>query len=106
VRVLDSIVLKRSWAGDVRSVSLLVAIGVNTQGFREILGICEGGKEGKAGWSVRSSSTSRDAVEGSSTDHLGRPSGACQELPSSSRGCLATVCCTLASQPTQPGTFD
>jgi putative transposase len=32
-------------------VSLLVAIGVNNDGYREILGICEGAKEDKAGWS-------------------------------------------------------
>jgi Transposase, Mutator family len=37
---LDGIVLKRSWAGEVRNVSLLV--GVNESGYREILGICEG----------------------------------------------------------------
>src|SRR5262245_33470416 len=48
---LDGIVLKRSWAGEVRNVSLLVAIGVNSEGYREILGICEGAKEDKAGWS-------------------------------------------------------
>lgn len=48
---LDGIVLKRSWAGEVRNVSLLVAIGVNDSGYREILGICEGAKEDKAGWS-------------------------------------------------------
>jgi Transposase, Mutator family len=48
---LDDIVLKRSWAGEVRNVSLLVAIGVNGEGYREILGICEGAKEDKAGWS-------------------------------------------------------
>jgi transposase-like protein len=35
----------------VRNVSLLVAIGVNDNGYREILGICEGAKEDKAGWS-------------------------------------------------------
>jgi putative transposase len=29
----------------------LVAIGVNGEGYREILGICEGAKEDKAGWS-------------------------------------------------------
>jgi putative transposase len=34
-----------------RNVSLLVAIGVNDEGYREILGICEGAKEDKAGWS-------------------------------------------------------
>src|SRR5215468_6498585 len=49
---LDGIVLKRSWAGEVRNVSLLVAIGVNERGYREILGICEGAKEDKAGWSA------------------------------------------------------
>ena len=49
---LDGIVLKRSWAGEVRNVSLLVAIGVNREGYREILGICEGAKEDKAGWSA------------------------------------------------------
>jgi putative transposase len=48
---LDGIVLKRSWAGEVRNVSLLVAIGVNEGGYREILGICEGAKEDKSGWS-------------------------------------------------------
>ena len=35
---LDGIVMKRSWAGEVRNVSLLVAIGVTTDGYREILG--------------------------------------------------------------------
>jgi transposase-like protein len=49
---LDGVVLKRSWAGEVRNVSLLVAIGVSADGFRKILGICEGAKEDKAGWSA------------------------------------------------------
>lgn len=49
---LDGIVMKRTWAGEVRNVSLLVAIGVNADGFREILGICEGAKEDKLGWSA------------------------------------------------------
>ncbi len=48
---LDGIVLKRSWAGEVSNVSVLVAIGVNRDGYRRILGICEGAKEDKAGWS-------------------------------------------------------
>jgi transposase-like protein len=47
---LDGIVLKRSWAGEVRNVSLLVATSVNREGYREILGICEGGKEDGASW--------------------------------------------------------
>src|SRR3954451_2228508 len=49
---LDGIVLKRSWAGEVRNVSLLVAISVNHEGYRQILGIVEGAKEDKAGWSA------------------------------------------------------
>lgn len=49
---LDGIVLKRSWAGEVRNVSLLVAIAVTEDGYREILGIVEGAKEDKAGWSA------------------------------------------------------
>jgi transposase-like protein len=48
---LDGIVLKRTWAGEVRNISLLVAFGVNSKGYREILGIVEGTKEDKAGWS-------------------------------------------------------
>ena len=47
----DGIVLKRSWAGEVRNVSVLVAVGVSTNGHREILGVAEGAKEDKAGWS-------------------------------------------------------
>jgi putative transposase len=48
---LDGIVLKRSWAGEVRNVSVLVAIAVNEDGFREVLGVCEGAKEDEKGWS-------------------------------------------------------
>lgn len=47
---LDGIVLKRSWGGEVKNVSLLAAIGVGEDGFRRILGVCEGAKEDKAGW--------------------------------------------------------
>ena len=48
---MDGIALKRSWGGEVRNVSVLVAIGVGRDGFREVLSICEGAKEDKAGWS-------------------------------------------------------
>ena len=47
---LDGIVLKRTWGGEVRNVSVLVAFGVNALGFREILGVAEGAKEDKSGW--------------------------------------------------------
>ena len=49
---LDGIVMKRTWAGEVRNVSLLVASAVNAEGYREILGVCEGAKEDKSGWSA------------------------------------------------------
>ena len=48
---LDGISLKRTWGGEVRNVSVLVAIGVGEDGFRDILGVAEGCKEDKAGWS-------------------------------------------------------
>ena len=48
---LDGIVLKRTWADQVRNISVLVAIGVSESGFRHVLGVAEGTKEDKAGWS-------------------------------------------------------
>lgn len=48
---LDGIVLKRTWADQVSNVSVLVAIGVTEDGFRQVLGVVEGAKEDKAGWS-------------------------------------------------------
>ncbi len=47
---LDGIVLKRSWGGEVKNVSVLAAIGVDQDGYRRILGVAEGHKEDKAGW--------------------------------------------------------
>lgn len=49
---LDGIVLKRTWADEVRNVSILVAFGVNSDGNRDILGAFEGGREDKASWSA------------------------------------------------------
>ena len=47
---LDGIWLKRSWGGEVENVAVLVAIGVGSDGYREILGVCEGTKEDKESW--------------------------------------------------------
>ena len=47
---LDGIWLKRTWGGEVKNVSVLVAIGVNRDGFRDILGVAEGGREDAEGW--------------------------------------------------------
>lgn len=47
---LDGIWLKRSWGGEVKNIAVLVAIGVNTEGYREILGVAEGMKEDAESW--------------------------------------------------------
>lgn len=47
---LDGIWLKRCWAGEVKNVSVLVAIGVDQHGYRQVLGIKEGAKEDKESW--------------------------------------------------------
>jgi len=49
---LDGLWLKRSWGGEVKNVSILVAVGVNEEGYREILGVSEGIKEDKASWCI------------------------------------------------------
>ena len=57
---LDGIWLKRSWGGEVKNVAVLVAIGVDEHGFRDVLGVAEGAKEG-AEDGASSCDTSRNA---------------------------------------------
>jgi transposase-like protein len=47
---LDGIWLKRNWGGEVKNVAVLVAIGVDQEGFRQVLGVAEGIKEDAASW--------------------------------------------------------
>ena len=47
---VDGVYLKRSWGGEIQNVSVLVAIGVNQDGYREILGAAEGMKEDRESW--------------------------------------------------------
>ena len=47
---MDGVWHKRSWGGGVENVSVLVAIGVDADGRREVIGVAEGMKEDKAGW--------------------------------------------------------
>lgn len=47
---LDGIYLKRNWGGEFENVSILVALAVNQEGHREIIGAAEGGKEDKESW--------------------------------------------------------
>jgi transposase-like protein len=49
---LDGLWLKRSWGGEVKNVSVLVAIGVAQTGYRQILAVGEGAKEDKASWTA------------------------------------------------------
>ena len=47
---VDGICLRRNWGGEYENVAVLVAIAVNEDGFREVLGAAEGMKEDKASW--------------------------------------------------------
>ena len=47
---MDGVWHKRSWGGSVENVSVLVAIGVDDTGHREVIGVAEGMKEDKASW--------------------------------------------------------
>ena len=47
---VDGIYLRRNWGGEFENVSVLVALGVNEDGYREVIGAAEGMKEDKASW--------------------------------------------------------
>lgn len=47
---VDGIYLKRNWGGEYENVAILVAIAVNEDGYREVIGAAEGMKEDKASW--------------------------------------------------------
>lgn len=47
---IDGIYLKRNWGGEYENVAILVAIAVNGEGYREVIGASEGMKEDKASW--------------------------------------------------------
>ena len=47
---VDGIYLRRNWGGEFENVAILVAIAVNEDGYREVLGAAEGLKEDKASW--------------------------------------------------------
>lgn len=47
---VDGLYLRRNWGGEYDNVSILVAIAVNQDGYREVLGAAEGMKEDKTSW--------------------------------------------------------
>ena len=92
---VDGVYLKRSWGGEVQNVSVLVAVGVNDEGYREILGVAEGSREDKESWSNflrylkgRGLKGVRLIVSGVVRDHR-------RFLP---RGQMATMHCSLVSE--------
>jgi putative transposase len=89
--------LKRSWGGEVRNVSILVAVGVDEDGFREILGICEGAKEDEQSWSEFLRHLKQRGLEGIelviSDKCLARSAGSGGEVLSA--GQVAALCATL-----------
>lgn len=50
--LVDALVLKVREGGQVRSVSALIAVGINEQGYREILGLQIGDSESEASWTT------------------------------------------------------
>ena len=47
---VDGIYLKRSWSGSYENVAVMVAIGVNDDGYREVIGRAEGFTESSECW--------------------------------------------------------
>jgi putative transposase len=47
---VDGIYLKRNWGGEYENVAILIAIAVNEDGYREVIGASEGMKEDKSSW--------------------------------------------------------
>lgn len=47
---IDGIYLKRSWGGSFENVAVMIAIAVNEDGYREVIGCAEGFTESKECW--------------------------------------------------------
>lgn len=47
---VDGTYVKRNWGGAYESVAVLVAIGVNSDGYREVIGVAEGYRESEDSW--------------------------------------------------------
>jgi len=47
---MDGIYLRKNWGGVIENIAILVAVGVNEDGNREVIGAAEGCKEDKDSW--------------------------------------------------------
>jgi putative transposase len=67
---LDGLILKRSWAGEVRNISVLVAIGIGTDGFRTDPRRGRRGKRGPGGLAHFPVPPERSRPQGRAADYL------------------------------------
>ena len=100
---LDGVSLKRSWGGEVRNVSVRIAIGGGADGYRHILGVAEGEKEDLDGWRGFLRRLKTRGLKRGAADHqrcLCRPGGSRRGvLP---QGLVAAVCGPRVSERLQP----
>lgn len=61
---VDGIYLKRNWGGEYENVAILIAMAVNEDGYREVIGASEGMKEDKASWQEFLKSLKQRGLEG------------------------------------------
>jgi transposase-like protein len=48
---VDGIYIKSNWGGEIHNVAMLIAVGVDFTGKREVIGVAEGSREDKESWS-------------------------------------------------------
>lgn len=61
---IDGIYLKRNWGGEYENVAVLIAMAVNEDGYREVIGAAEGMKEDLASWQEFLRSLKQRGLEG------------------------------------------
>jgi putative transposase len=92
---VDGIYLRRNWGGECENVAVLVAIAVNEDGYREVLGAAEGMKEDKSSWVGAAWMASNSLLE-ISARVCWRPWAKCSRKPSTSAArCTFTATCFL-----------
>ena len=62
--LVDALVLKVREGGQVRSISALIAVGINERGYREILGLQIGDSESEASWTALFTWLKRRGLQG------------------------------------------
>jgi putative transposase len=102
---IDATYVKTREAGRIVSVAVIVAVGVNTEGQREVLGVKVGASEAEPFWTEFLRSLNRRGLRGvklvisDSHEGTGRPPPRCARPPGSAAGC--TSCATRWPTPTR-----